>query len=186
MLPARLRESRHFCCTCTTMRGQQWGVSSPPMSLSSVLCNAEALDHREREQNTNLRDGWCRLLKEMEELCLEWRLSFPDFAWDRCTMWSPTGGPLIQAAGCYGNTCCRCWTRCVQHSWGFPETCAPHSYHPSALTPGQKKKAPGAGSLMRPTVSGLNKICFSFFSQVQICTCPANIFTGPVTTNINE
>lgn len=76
MLPARLREFRHFCCTGTTTRG----------GVYSVLCNAEALDHREREQDTNVRDGWCRLLKKMEELCLEWRLSFPDFALDRCTM----------------------------------------------------------------------------------------------------
>lgn len=45
--------------------------------------------------------------------------SFPDFAWDGCTMWSPPRWPLIQAAGCYGNTCCHCWTRFVQHSWGF-------------------------------------------------------------------
>lgn len=44
------------------------------MSLSSVLCSAEALDYREREQSINVRDGWCRLLKEMEELCLEWCL----------------------------------------------------------------------------------------------------------------
>lgn len=66
-----------------------------------------------------------------------------------------------RAAGCYGNPCCRCWSRCVRDTWGFQETCAPCSDHSSDLTQAHKNKTPGAGPLMRSTLLARSTIiCF--------------------------
>lgn len=163
MLPARLHGSRHFCCTGTTTRG--------PIPSSCVYFFS-GLEREGAEHECTMR--WMVQAVKGNGGTMFRVASFGDF----CLIQVCNVKSTQWAAGCYGNTCCRCWSRCVRDTWGFQETCACPPVQIIHQT-WHKNKTPGAG-LHSFIAQQSFVLLLGPVRQVVLFTCPDNIYTHTV------